>query len=36
MPEMMLTNSDNGAAVVLPILERLGAEPAFLRYLRSS
>jgi len=33
---VMLTNSDNGAAVVLPILERLGAEPAFLRYLKSS
>lgn len=32
---VMLTNSDNGASVVLPILERLGAEPAFVRYLKS-
>jgi CubicO group peptidase (beta-lactamase class C family) len=32
---VILTNSDNGAAVVLPILEWLGAEPALLRYLES-
>lgn len=32
---VILTNSDNGAAVVLPILERLGADPAFVRYLKS-
>jgi hypothetical protein len=30
---VLLTNSENGARVVLPILDVLGADPAFLRFL---
>jgi len=32
---VIFTNSDNGDKLVLPILERLGASPPFLRYLQS-
>ncbi|MGB7192541.1 MAG: serine hydrolase domain-containing protein [Collimonas pratensis] len=31
---VILTNSDNGYKIVLPVLERLNSSPAFLRYLR--
>ena len=32
---VILTNSDKGAAAVVPILERLGADPAFIAYLKA-
>jgi CubicO group peptidase (beta-lactamase class C family) len=31
---VILTNSDNGYKIVLPVLERLNSSPAFLRFLR--
>jgi hypothetical protein len=32
---VILTNSDNGAKIVLPVLEHLNASPELLGYLRS-